>query len=203
MRVSEKVPPNGQSWPNSNGWCWARRLQGTSPQLFCRAHRGDPSAWFSSAHTRSCQGRCPVGVFSLVLPGPCAGEAAAINHKSVLQTGTTDPGRSHRVGVARDEAENAPRLTVAYGKDSKESGPPVKRRVETHTASAQDSSTPVPWRWRSRAARIRGRIDRHLEPPVDARDPRRAASGRRRYELIAIREGRDATPHPRGGGCVS
>src|SRR5262249_18543943 len=45
---------------------------------------------------------------------------------------------------------------VTYGEDSKEPGPPVKRRVETHTASAQDSSTPVPWRWRSRAPRIIG-----------------------------------------------
>src|SRR5438128_1813001 len=65
-------------------------------------------------------------------------------------------GRSLRVGVTSDEAENAPRLRVTYGEDSKESGPPVKRRVKTHTASAQDSSTPVPWRWRSRGASIRG-----------------------------------------------
>src|SRR5262245_55151961 len=28
--------------------------------------------------------------------------------------------------------------------------------IKTHTASAQDSSTPVPWRWRSRGARIGG-----------------------------------------------
>ena len=32
----------------------------------------------------------------------------------------------------------------------------MKRRVKTHAASIQDSSTPVPWRWRSHAARIRG-----------------------------------------------
>jgi hypothetical protein len=50
--------------------------------------------------------------FSLVLARQCAGEAAGINHQSVLQTGTTDPGRGHRVGVTRDEAENAPRLRV-------------------------------------------------------------------------------------------
>jgi hypothetical protein len=90
------------------------------------------------------------------LPRPCAGEAAVTNHKSVLQTGTTDPGRSPRVGVTSDGAESAPRLRVTYGEDWKESAPPMKRRVETHTASAQDSSTPVPWRWRSRGARIRG-----------------------------------------------
>ena len=63
------------------------------------------------------------------------------NHKSVLQTGTTGPGRSHRVGVTTDGAENTPRLRVTYGEDSEESEPPVKRRVETHTASAQGSST--------------------------------------------------------------
>src|ERR1700731_220514 len=66
------------------------------------------------------------------------------------------PGRGHRDGVTSDEAENAPRLRVTYGEDSRESKPPMKRRVETHTASAQDSSTPVPWRWRSRGARIWG-----------------------------------------------
>jgi hypothetical protein len=32
----------------------------------------------------------------------------------------------------------------------------VKRRANTHTAKAQGSSPPVPWRWRSRGARIRG-----------------------------------------------
>jgi len=48
----------------------------------------------------------------------------------------TIPGRSHRVGVTSDEAENAPGLRVTYGKDSKESKPPLKRRVETHTAKA-------------------------------------------------------------------
>ena len=38
--------------------------------------------------------------------------------------------------VTSDEAENAPRLRVTYGEDSKESKPPRKRRVETHTAKA-------------------------------------------------------------------
>jgi len=33
----------------------ARRLQGTSPQPACSAHRGDLSPWFSSARTVSCQ----------------------------------------------------------------------------------------------------------------------------------------------------
>jgi hypothetical protein len=97
-------------------------------------------------------------------PSPCLngcstkavwGETAGINHESRLQTGTTGPARSYRVGVTSDGAENAPRLRVTYGEDSKESAPPLKRRAETHTASAQDNSTPVPWRWRSRGARIR------------------------------------------------
>ena len=54
------------------------------------------------------------------------------------------PGRSPRVGVTSEEAEDAPRLRVPCGEDAKESAPPLKRRVETHAASAQDSSTPVP-----------------------------------------------------------
>ena len=90
-------------------------------------------------------------------PRPCAGEPAVTNHKSVLRTGTTRSRQvSARVGVTNDEAENPPRLRVTNGEDSKESKPPVKRRVNTHTAFTQDSSTPVPWRWRSRTARIRG-----------------------------------------------
>ena len=93
----------------------------------------------------------------LGLPRPCAGEPAVTNHKSVLQTGTTRSREvSARIGVTSDGADNAPRLRVAIGEDSPESKPPVKRRAKTHTASAHDSSTPVPWRWRSREARIRG-----------------------------------------------
>src|SRR5262249_20922605 len=83
----------------------------------------------------------------------------------------TLPGRGHRDGVTSDGAENAPRLRVFYGEDSKESGPPVKRRVEIHTASAQDSSVPVPWRWRSRGARIR----ESSRPQLVSQDPLRAA----------------------------
>jgi hypothetical protein len=47
-----------------------------------------------------------------------------INYESLLQTGTTGPGRSSRVGVTSDEAENAPRLRVTYGEDSQVSKPP-------------------------------------------------------------------------------
>jgi hypothetical protein len=76
--------------------------------------------------------------------------------KSVLQTGTTRSREVFaRVGVTSDEAENAPRLRVANGEDSQESKPPVKRRVETHTANAQGSSAPVPWRWGSRTGNRR------------------------------------------------
>src|SRR5262249_51588985 len=57
--------------------------------------------------------------------------------------------------VTSDEAENPPRLRVANGEDSQESKPPVKRRVKTHTANAQDSATPVPWRWGSRTGNRR------------------------------------------------
>src|SRR3954463_8802366 len=67
-----------------------------------------------------------------------------------------DPGKGYPAGVTIDVAENAPRLRVTFGEYSKESKPPLKRRVETPTAIAQDSSPPVPWRWRSRAASIRG-----------------------------------------------
>ena len=45
-------------------------------------------------------------------------------------------GRSPRIGVTKDEAENAPRLKVLYGEDSKESKPPITTRVETHTTKA-------------------------------------------------------------------
>src|SRR5438105_1753926 len=76
--------------------------------------------------------------------------------ESVLQTGTTRSREvSARVGVTSDEAENAPRLRVANGEDSQESKPPVKRRAKTHTASPQDSSPPVPWRWGSRTGNRR------------------------------------------------
>ena len=64
------------------------------------------------------------------------------DHTSWLQTGTTDPARGHRVGVTSDGAENAPRLRVTCGEDSQESAPPLKRRVETHAAGAQDKLGP-------------------------------------------------------------
>jgi len=62
--------------------------------------------------------------FSHGLPRQCAGEAAVINHKSLLQTGTTRSRQGSPGGVTNDEAENTPRLRVTYGEDSKESKPP-------------------------------------------------------------------------------
>src|SRR5262249_1169863 len=97
------------------------------------------------------------------------------------------PGQSPRVGVTSDGAENAPRLRVANGEDSQESKPPVKRRVRTHTACAQDSSPPVPWRWGSRTGnrRLQGtprqpdclahRGELAPDPPRRAPCPARAA----------------------------
>ena len=91
---------------------------------------------------------------------PRGGVRGSRQGKSTVANGNHAlPGRSHRDGVTSDEAENAPRLRVTYGEDSKQSKPPLKRRVETHTASAQGNSAPVPWRWRSRGARIGGHID--------------------------------------------
>jgi hypothetical protein len=85
--------------------------------------------------------------------------------ESVLQTGTTRSREVFaRIGVTSDEAENAPRLRVANGEDSNESKPPVKRRAKTHTASPQDSSPPVPWRWGSRTG-----IGGCKEPPPSPR----------------------------------
>src|SRR5262245_32336459 len=117
---------------------------------------------------------------------PCAGEAAVTNHKSVLQTGTTRSREvSARIGVTSDEAENAPRLRVSYGEDSLESGPPVKRRANTHTAITQDSSPPVPWRWRSRRARIRG------FPRPDLSSIGEASPAARALAVVSVEQGRE------------
>src|SRR5437879_8620378 len=75
----------------------------------------------------------------------CGGGGSDKSQITVANGNHAIPGRSHRIGVTSDEAENAPRLRVTYGEDSKESGPPLKRRVNTNTASIQDSSTQVPW----------------------------------------------------------
>src|SRR5579871_4259586 len=86
---------------------------------------------------------------------PRGGVRGSRQGKSTVANGNhAFPGRGHRDGVTSDEAENAPRLRVTYGEDSKQSKPPLKRRVETHSASAQSNSAPVPWRWSSRGAGI-------------------------------------------------
>src|SRR4051794_18193414 len=66
-----------------------------------------------------------------------AGEAAVTSHRLTVASGNhAVRGRIHPAGVTSDEAENAPRLRVSCGEGSMEPGPPVKRRVKTHTASA-------------------------------------------------------------------
>src|SRR5262249_7764454 len=108
----------------------------------------------------------------LGLPKPCAGEPAGASQ--CYKREPRDRGKYPRIGVTRDGADNAPRPRVANGEDSKESKPPLKRRVKTHTASPQHSSTPVPWRWRSRGARIRGL--QGTSPESLPRAPRRSFS---------------------------
>ena len=129
----------------------------------------------------------------LGLPRPRAGEAAVTYHKSVLQTGTTRSREvSARIGVTSDEAENPPQLRVLYGEDSQESKPPVTRRVKTHTARTQDSSTLVPWRWRSRGARIRGSYR-----------PRGIGSKRARKRFKAVSCPRNCWGNGRGAASLS
>ena len=69
----------------------------------------------------------------------CGGGGSDKSPSTVANGNHAMPGRSQRIGVSSAEAENAPRLRVTNGEDSKESQPPVKRRAETHTARAQDS----------------------------------------------------------------
>ena len=133
----------------------ARRLQGTSRKPVCPAHRGDLSAWFSSAQALlpgplPCLTGCSPSIYQGSVRGSRQGQVSVTNGNHAIA------GSNRRIGVTNDEAENAPRLRVTYGEDSQESAPPLTRQVETHTAITQDSSTPVPWRWRSRGARIRG-----------------------------------------------
>ena len=47
----------------------------------------------------------------------CGGGGSDKSPITVANGNHTIPGRSHRVGVTSDEAENAPRLTVTYGED--------------------------------------------------------------------------------------
>jgi hypothetical protein len=98
-------------------------------------------------------------------------------------------GRGHRAGVTSDEAESAPQLRVGFGEGPRGPEPPVKRRVKTHPASAQGSSTPVPWRWRSRAARIGGWDRPRLVGPRGSLDDVGAEKGRENlgiYRILAI-----------------
>src|SRR5262245_57663221 len=87
----------------------------------------------------------------------CAGEVAVTNHKSLLQTGTTRsregvPGSGSPVMRPKTLPDSESHTGKTPGSLSHHS----PGRVETHTAEAQNSSSPVPSRWRSRAARIIG-----------------------------------------------
>jgi hypothetical protein len=73
-------------------------------------------------------------LFSLGLKAVCGGGGSDYSQVSVANGNHAIPGRSLRVGVTNDEAENPPRLKVTYGEDSKESKPPITYRVITHTA---------------------------------------------------------------------
>src|SRR6516162_10320489 len=131
---------------------------GLGLSLFAAGRSG--GGWLASA--RRCRhGKPPekgrgegIGVHA---PRPCAGEVAVISHQSLLQTGTT---RS-REGVTGSGSpvmrpKTLPDSESHTGKAPRSLNHHSPARVETHTAKAQPSSTPVPWRWRSRAARIIG-----------------------------------------------
>src|SRR5262249_55626434 len=110
----------------------ALRLQGTSRQA---GYKEPPARQFTQRSEVIClpgpprRAGAPARATTLSdwmvclgLPRPCAGEAVVTNHKQVLQAGPTRSQEvSARIGVTSDEAENAPRLKVTYGKDSKES----------------------------------------------------------------------------------
>ena len=67
-------------------------------------------------------------------PRPCVGESAGTSQGYKREP--RDPGTESPVGVTKDEAENAPRLKVLYGEDSKESKPPISSPSrDTHRQS--------------------------------------------------------------------
>ena len=161
--VARNLPPSQLGGPGKPPLsAWFSAAPGGLGRASWSAYRGESSACFCSARRRPCQGDCPVRL--AVLPrstkAVCGGggsdqsQLTVANGKHAIRQGVTG------TVVTNDEAENAPRLRVANGEDSQESKPPLERRVETHTAKAHNSSTPVPWRWRSRPARISGHIDR-------------------------------------------
>jgi len=59
-----------------------------------------------------------------------------INHKSLLQTGTTNLGRIPGIGVTSDEAETLPDSESHTGKTPWSLSHHSSARVETHTANA-------------------------------------------------------------------
>jgi hypothetical protein len=107
-----------------------------------------------------------------------------------------DPGTSHRLGVTSDEAEDAPRLRVPYGEDSKESAPPLKRRVETHTASIQNSAAPG-----SRAMAFSRSENKGVPSPAGWRIEARTIIGEALREPAAETVMGRADSRQRWGGC--
>jgi len=148
--------------------CKTDRLIERVNQTACPAHRSDLSAGRAlsllpervtrelaglltarscrQTGTTPCRRACPKAV--------CGGVGRA---KSVLQTGTTRT----REGISGSGSpmmrpKTLPGSESHTGKTPRSLSHHSPARVETHTATTQDSSTPVPWRWRSRGARIIG-----------------------------------------------
>ena len=106
-------------------------------------------------HRRTPQKREDSRGIGVPAPRRCAGEVAGINHISRLQTGTTRLGDGvTRSGSPAMGPRTLPGSESSTGTARKRLSHQSKCRAETHTAGTQDSSTPVPERWRSRAARI-------------------------------------------------
>jgi len=68
----------------------------------------------------------------------CGGGGRDRSPSTVANGNHALPGRGPRVGVTRDEAENAPRLRVTSGEDSRESKPPfASPSRDTHRQALQ------------------------------------------------------------------
>ena len=130
------------------------------PSLSLRAAGRRGGGWLAwdrrCRHGRTPQNREDSRGIGVPAPRRCAGEVAGINHISRLQTGTTRRGeRVPELGSPVMGPQTLPGSESSTGKARRSLRHQSTRRAETHTAGTQDSSTPVPERWRSRAARIR------------------------------------------------
>jgi hypothetical protein len=108
------------------------------------AKKGEQRGWDRQAHHEA----------------ECGGGGSDKSQLTVANGNHAIPGKVTGPGSPVMRPKTLPSSQCDSGKAPREPEPPLKRRVKTHTANAQGSSTPVPWRWRSRAARIRG-CDRH------------------------------------------